>query len=61
MTGKEFRYVMDCIENEGFEYAFLEYSDYEDIKDEEFHILREAYIKAHKELAEYVGYEGDTL
>jgi len=55
MTGREFNYVRGTIENEGFDYAFINYSDFEDIKDPKFHKLRKAYIKAQKDLQEYVG------
>lgn len=59
MTAKEFRRVQDTVDNEGFEYAFLHYSDFTEIKDPEFHKLREAYLAAQKALAEYIGVEDD--
>lgn len=57
MTGKEFKYVLQTIENEGFDYAFFGYSDFEEVKDSEFHKLRSAYLAARKALKEYVGDE----
>lgn len=48
-------YVRATVENEGFDYAFRSYSDFEDIKDEEFHELRKAYVEAANALAEYTG------
>jgi len=57
VTGKEFKLVLDCIECEGFNYTFTGYSDFKDIKDEEFHRLRRRYLEAEEELAEYVGYD----
>lgn len=39
---------------EGFDYCFQSYSNWKEIKDEKFHQLREAYLKAAKELEEYV-------
>ena len=36
MNGKQLNYVRDTICNEGFGYAFIDYSDFADIKDEEF-------------------------
>lgn len=58
MTGKEFQYVLDTIENEGFEYAFTSYTDFKkEVKDPKFHKLRLAFLNATKNLAEYVGYE----
>lgn len=44
----------DRIENEGFEYAFIYYSDFKEIKDDRFHELRKAYVKAHNDLEEYI-------
>jgi hypothetical protein len=55
MNGKELDYVRDTIENEGFGYAFIDYSDFADIKDEEFHRLRKLYVEAHEKLAAYLG------
>lgn len=57
MTGKEFGYVKDTIEDEGFSYAFIDYSDYSEIEDEEFHRLRKAYVNADEALREYLGVE----
>lgn len=48
-------YVRAKVDAEGFEYAFVNYSDFADVKDEEFHRLREAYLAAGKALAEYIG------
>jgi hypothetical protein len=48
-------YVAAKVDSEGFDYAFIHYSNYEDIKDPKFHKLRLAYIKAVKELSEYLG------
>lgn len=55
MKAKDLLYVLDTVENEGFGYAFIDYSDFKDIDDPEFHKLREAYCAAHKALAEYIG------
>jgi len=55
MTGKEIDYVRETIEQEGFDYAFNDYSDFSIIKDIRFHNLREAYVKAREDLAEYIG------
>ena len=49
--------VRDTVECEGFDYAFRHYSHFEEIKDEEFHRLREAYLKAAEELIDYCGIE----
>lgn len=47
-------YVADIIDCEGFEYAFVHYSNFDDVKDEEFHKLRLAFIEARKKLQEYI-------
>lgn len=51
------QYVRDCVENEAFDYAFVDYSHFEEVKDEEFHRLRQAYLEARKALAAYLGVE----
>ncbi len=48
--------VKAAIEKEGFDYAFRNYSSFDEIKDEKFHALREAYVKAVQELESYVHY-----
>lgn len=55
MTKKERKYVTERVDNEGFDYCFVHYSDFKEIEDEEFHKLREAYLEAQYKLAEYVG------
>jgi hypothetical protein len=57
MTKKDKYYVATKVESEGFDYAFIHYSSFEDIKDKKFHELRLAYIKATKELSDYIGIE----
>lgn len=54
MTGKDKQYVLNIIDNEGFDYAFTGYSDFKEVKDPEFHRLRKAYLKAAKELEKYL-------
>ncbi len=49
--------LLSRVENEGFDYAFVHYSSFEEIKDVEFHKLREKFKQARKELAEYIGFE----
>lgn len=62
MKGKGYKYLLDTIENEGFDYAFHSYSDFKDvISDPEFHRLREAYLKARSALVEYIGTDGNDL
>ena len=57
MKAKDARNVCDTVENEGFDYAFRHYSHFPEIKDEEFHKLRAAYVQAAKDLADYIGLE----
>lgn len=57
MKPKDAKYVIDCIENEGFDYAFVSYSEFKEVKDEEFHKLREAFLDAREALAEFLGVE----
>jgi len=54
VTAKEFTYVQDTVEEEGFGYAFLHYSAFLEIKDEEFHKLRENFEEAAHALANYI-------
>ena len=49
------KYILDTVENEGFDYAFAHYSNFHDIKNDEFHKLRRVFLKARKELQEYLG------
>jgi hypothetical protein len=49
-----FEHVKYRMEEEGFHYCFFHYSRWNEIKDEKFHHLREAYLKAANELEEYV-------
>ena len=55
MTDEEKEYVLDAIENEGFDYAIRHYIGFGNVKDKQFHKLREAYIKASQELEDYIG------
>jgi hypothetical protein len=54
VTPKEKVDLYYTIENEGFDYAFNHYSDFQEIIDPEFHRLREAYINAQKNLEKYI-------
>ena len=42
------------MDEEGFHYCFNGYSNWEEIKDEEFHRLRKQYLKSAEDLEEYV-------
>jgi hypothetical protein len=54
MTEKKLGEIRDCIDNEGFDYCFIHYSNFENIKDDEFHKLIKEYKKAHAALAKYL-------
>lgn len=54
MTVKESDDISNTIDNEGFAYAFLDYSDFRNVKDAEFHRLRRAFVAAAKELKEFL-------
>ena len=42
------------MDNEGLEYCFKHYSSFEEIKDEEFHKLREELLDSMKKIRDYV-------
>lgn len=54
MKAKELNYIQDTVEDEGFGYAFLHYSDFEEIQDEEFHRLRLEFELSAQALADYL-------
>jgi hypothetical protein len=49
-----FEYVKQTIDQEGMHYAFENYSNFEEIKDEEFHKLRKTYLETAKALEDYI-------
>ena len=54
MNGEDLDYVRGTIEGEGFHYAFIDYSDFKHIEDEEFHRLRKAYVEATEALSKFL-------
>jgi len=50
-------YIAGTVEKEGFESAFVDYSDFKAIVDAEFHEKRKAYLESRKALVEYLGLE----
>lgn len=54
MIKRQRQEIQGCIDCEGFDYTFRDYSNWSDIEDEEFHKLRVAYIKAADELDTYI-------
>ena len=49
--------VMGIVDNEGFDYAFCDYSDFNEIKDIDFHLARETYVEAAKKLRVIIGFD----
>ncbi len=49
-----FRSVQYRMGNEGIDYCFEHYSSFEEIEDEEFHRLREEFLKSMKNIRSYV-------
>jgi hypothetical protein len=54
VTAEAKQRVLRDIEHEGFDYTFESYDHYEDIKDPAFHRLRLAYLRAAKELRDFL-------
>lgn len=54
MTKEDAEYVDSKIENEGFHYTFIDYSDFNDIEDKQFHKLRIEYENSAKALKDYI-------
>lgn len=61
MTNSDAGYVKATIQNEGFHYCFVHYSDFKNIKDELFHKLRNQYLDSMDELQKYINdnFNGD--
>jgi hypothetical protein len=55
MTQDDKDYLVSRVETDGFDYTFIHYSSFEDINDEKFHELREAFLKSREELRKYIG------
>lgn len=54
MSEEDKEYVQITVNNEGFDYAFYGYSNYNKIEDEKFHELRNKYLDARQELEKYI-------
>ncbi len=57
MNAKDRKYVLECVEYEGFDYAFVYYSNFEKVEDGEFHRLRKAFLGARTALMAHIGWE----
>ena len=49
------------INEEGFEYCFKGYSDWKEIKDENFHELRLGFLKSMEDISEYINNQVEIL
>lgn len=57
---EEMHYVQNTVYYEGFDYAFVGYSDFKEITDSQFHVLREEYLAARKNLKKYIDDNADS-
>lgn len=57
MNKQDREYVKSTIDSEGLCYAFEDYSDFDEIKDEEFHKLRLELLQSIKKIKDYIEYE----
>jgi len=58
-TDEDWAYVKSKMMNEGFHYCFINYSNFEEIKDTRFHRLRNEYIEVSKNLEKYINEKAD--
>lgn len=58
MTKSEKKYISSVIANEGFDYTFIHYSNFEEVKDKKFQELRNAYVSARKEFHAFLDEQG---
>ena len=49
-------YVKEIIDQEGFDYAFADYTDFKEIEDLKFPELRLVFLKAREDLRKYIGW-----
>ena len=56
MTKEQQEAVMGIVDNEGFDYAFCDYTDFDTIEDAEFHEARKKYVKYADELKRIIGF-----
>jgi hypothetical protein len=55
--GHDKDYVTDMIETQGFEFTFTFGETFSGVADPEFHRLRNKFILAYKELADYLNFD----
>ena len=56
MTEEEKTNVCDIVDCEWFDYAFCDYSSFEEVDDPVFHDLRKQYKEIAYKLKDYIGY-----
>ncbi len=61
LNNKEKKKLSDAIQVEGFEYCFLDYSDWNEIKDKDFQAKLKDFQNAHIELKKYLETQGIEL
>lgn len=54
MKVKDLELVVGKIGSEGFNYCFMDYSNFKEVKDKDFHKLRKEYISAVEKLTNYL-------
>lgn len=57
MTKKQKSEIASIIDNEGFDYTFVHYSSFKEVKDKKFHELIEKFLSARKDLGDYLELE----
>ena len=57
----EWSLLFSKIESEGFGYCFVDYSNWEDIKNKKFQKLKDDYLKAHTALESFIGEIQDQI
>ena len=50
------KHVLETVEQEGFDYAFISYSNFEEIESKDFHEARKEFLNAREKLATIIGY-----
>lgn len=61
MNNDEKSYVAATIDEEGFDYTFMSYSDFSDIEDDEFHKLRRMYLNVVDAMNKLLTINGEDL
>ena len=54
ITQEDYNFLISKMENEGFDYCFKSYSDWKEISDIKFHILRNKYLESMQNLKDYI-------